>query len=267
MTPLDALYGWLAILALLTVVWIASVRLRDASIVDWFWGPAFLVAAVTYVIRAGTLTARSDVLIVIVAVWALRLAVHIYIRNRGHGEDARYQVFRAQAGDAFWWISFFRVFLLQSILAAIISAPLLAAAFADAPLGPLDWLGVAVWLVGFSFEALADLQLRRFRADPATRGQVLRTGLWAWTRHPNYFGEAVLWWGYFLVALSSGGWWTIFAPLLMTFLLVRVSGVALLEQTVVARRPGYADYIRDVPAFIPRRPGRARGADRSFPSA
>ena len=174
-------------------------------------------------------------------------------------------MFRAHAGNAFWWISFFRVFLLQSILAAIISAPLLAAAFADTPLGPLDWLGVSVWMVGFTFEALADLQLRRFRADPAMRGQVLRTGLWAWTRHPNYFGEAVLWWGYFLIALGSGGWWTIFAPLLMTFLLVRVSGVALLEKTVVARRPGYADYIRDVPAFIPRPPGRARGADRSAP--
>lgn len=251
-----ALAGFAAILALFTLLWVVSLGLRDSSIVDPFWGPAFLLATVIYFFAAGGATPRRLIVLAIVAVWALRLALHIYTRNRGHGEDPRYQEFRRQGGASYWWISFFRVFLLQAILAWIISAPLLAAEVPDAPLGPLDYAGIALWAAGFLFEAIGDAQLRAFRADPASKGQVLRTGLWAWTRHPNYFGEAVLWWGYFVIALASGGWWTVFAPALMTFLLVRVSGVALLERGLASRRPGYADYIRDVPAFIPRPPRR-----------
>ena len=249
-----ALTGLAAILVLFTFLWLASLRLRDASIVDPFWGPAFVVAATAYAVGTGSLTPRGAILLIVLGIWAVRLGIHIYTRNRGHGEDPRYQVFRKQAGNAFWWVSFFRVFLLQSVLAWIISAPLFAAVRADAPLGALDVVGLVLWLAGFGIEALGDLQLRRFRADPASKGQVLRTGLWAWTRHPNYFGEALLWWGYYVIALSAGGWWTIFAPALMTFLLVRVSGVALLERGLASRRPGYTEYIRAVPAFIPRPP-------------
>lgn len=252
-----ALAGFAAILALFAVLWLASLRLRDASIVDPFWGLAFLLATAVYFAGAGSATPRRVIVLAIVGIWAVRLGLHIYTRNRGLGEDPRYQEFRRQGGASYWWISFFRVFLLQAILAWIVSAPLLAAQLADAPLGPLDFAGLALWAAGLLFEAIGDMQLRAFRADPASKGRVLRTGLWAWTRHPNYFGEAVLWWGYFVIALGVGGWWTIFAPALMTFLLVRVSGVAFLERGLAARRPGYAEYIRDVPAFIPRRP---RGA-------
>lgn len=249
-----ALAGFAAILALFTLLWLASLRLRDASIVDPFWGPAFLLATAVYLAGAGSATPRGLIVLAIVGIWAVRLGVHIYTRNRGHGEDPRYQEFRRQGGTSYWWVSFFRVFLLQAVLAWAISAPLLAAQLADAPLGPLDLAGLALWAAGLLFEAIGDMQLRAFRADPASKGRVLRTGLWAWTRHPNYFGEAVLWWGYFVIALGAGGWWTIFAPALMTFLLVRVSGVALLERGLAARRPGYAAYVREVPAFIPRPP-------------
>lgn len=258
MTGIDvlpaALSGLAAILALFTALWLVSLRLRDASIVDPFWGPAFFVAACVYLASAGYATPRGVLVLAIVGIWAVRLGVHIYTRNRGQGEDPRYQEFRRQGGASYWWSSFFRVFLLQAVLAWIISAPLLAAQRADAPLGPIDLVGVALWAAGLLFETVGDLQLRAFRADPASKGQVLRTGLWAWTRHPNYFGEAVLWWGYFVIALGVGGWWTVFAPVLMTTLLVRVSGVALLERGLAARRPGYVEYIRDVPAFIPRPP-------------
>ena len=167
-----ALTGFAAILALFTLLWLASLRLRDASIVDPFWGPAFVVAATAYAGAVGSLTPRGAILLVVLGIWAVRLGVHIYTRNRGHGEDPRYQVFRKQAGDSFWWVSFFRVFLLQSVLAWIISAPLFAAVRADAPLGALDVVGLVLWLAGFGIEALGDLQLRRFRADPASKGQV-----------------------------------------------------------------------------------------------
>lgn len=249
-----ALAGLGAIAALFTLLWLASLRLRDASIVDPFWGPAFLLATAVFLVGTSPATPRGVIVLTIVAIWALRLGLYINARNRGQGEDPRYQEFRRRGGAAYWWISLFRVFLLQAILAWVISAPLLAAQLSDAPLGPLDIAGLALWAAGFLFEVVGDQQLRAFRADPTSKGRVLRTGLWAWTRHPNYFGEAVLWWGYFVIALGAGGWWTVFAPALMTFLLVRVSGVALLERGLAARRPGYAEYVREVPAFIPRPP-------------
>ena len=249
-----AVTGLLAILTLFTLLWLVSIRLRDASIVDSFWGPAFLVATLAYATAIGVATARSALILLLVAVWAIRLGVHIFSRNRGHGEDPRYVALRQKAGASFWWVSYFRVFALQALLAWLISAPLLATQRSDAPFGLLDGLGLVLWTIGFVFEVVADRQLGRFRADPRSKGQVLRSGVWAWTRHPNYFGEALLWWGYFAIAAGAGGWGTMFAPLLMTYLLVRVSGVALLERGLAERRPGYADYIREVPAFIPRPP-------------
>lgn len=250
------LVGLGALVGLFTLLWVVSLPLRDASIVDSFWGPAFLVASAAYVLRSGA-SPRAVLILILVALWALRLAIHIFTRNRGHGEDRRYVAMREQAGAAFWWVSLFRVFLLQAVLAWLISAPLAAAIASAAPLGLADALGVLLWGAGLAIETAADAQLRAFRADPAARGTVLRTGVWAWSRHPNYFGEALLWWGYFVLALAAGAGWTIFAPLLMTFLLVRVSGVALLERDLAQRKPGYADYMREVPSFIPRPPRSA----------
>ncbi|TET54987.1 MAG: DUF1295 domain-containing protein, partial [Anaerolineales bacterium] len=164
-----------------------------------------------------------------------------------------------EARAKWWWFSFFKVFLLQGLLMWIISAPLLAAQTSAAPaqLTLLDYSAIVVWSIGFLFEALGDMQLATFKADPASKGRVLNTGLWRYTRHPNYFGEAVQWWGYYLLALAAGGWWTAFSPILMTFLLVRVSGVALLERTL-KKRPGYREYVETTSAFVPRPPQRRR---------
>jgi steroid 5-alpha reductase family enzyme len=197
----------------------------------------------------------------LVMAWAARLAVHIYLRNRGRGEDFRYRLMRQRAGRGFSWRSLFEVFLLQALLLWLISHPLLVviASRGASRAGGLDVVALAVWFIGFSFETIGDLQLTRFRMDSANRGGVLRTGLWGWTRHPNYFGEALIWWGFYLLAVGvPAGWVTIYAPALMTFLLVRVSGIGLLERTLAESKPGYRAYMKEVSPFLPL-PPRRRG--------
>jgi len=236
-------------------LWLLSLRLRDASIADVFWGPSFaLVVAVALAVGGGG--PRGPFVAVMVGLWAARLALHIAVRRRGHGEDRRYAAMRRRDADAFRWTSLPKVFLLQGGLAWVLGAPLVAAILSPEPLGPLDLLGAVVWLAGFACEAVADEQLRRFRASGGPSGRVLDTGLWAWTRHPNYFGETVLWWGFWVVACAAGAWWTVWSPCLVTFLLLRVSGVTLLEPDLVQRRPAYAAYARAVPTFLPRPPRR-----------
>jgi steroid 5-alpha reductase family enzyme len=191
-----------------------------------------------------------------VTTWAVRLWLHLLLRSQGKPEDPRYTAFRRHFGpQRYWWISFFQVFLLQGVLASLISLPLQVAEASRLPLeGPL-FTGAAVFLAGFVFEATADRQLQRFRVDPAKRGQVLDSGLWKYSRHPNYFGEALLWWGFWICSLSAPGAWLTFpAPALMTFLLLRVSGVKLLDAHMSAKNPAYAEYIRRTPAFIPGAP-------------
>lgn len=253
----------LAVVALLfTVLWLQSLRRRDVSIVDIWWGPGFALLAWLYGWLAGTSHARPLVAATLVTVWAARLAWHIHTRHRGGGEDPRYGAMRARHGDAFPLWSLFIVFWLQAALLWFIAWPLLALAIAPGPatVGALDVVGVAFFLLGLTFETVGDAQLRRFRADPANRGRVLDTGLWHYTRHPNYFGDALLWWGLYLVAASSPiGRFTLASPALMTFLLLRVSGVTLLEQSLRTTRSGYADYVATTPAFVPWFPRRTEG--------
>lgn len=248
------LVGGLAILALMTVLWLVSVAVKDASIVDAFWGPGFGVAALAYLAVSTGWPPRQGLSVALTLIWGLRLGVHIFRRNHGKGEDYRYQQFRQHYGpERYWWVSFFQVFLLQGGLMWIISTPLLAAQLSPAPAGWTVWdgLGALLWGVGFAFETIGDWQLARFKADPANKGQVMTRGLWRYTRHPNYFGDACVWWGLWLIACSAPwGWVTVFAPALMTFMLVRVSGVALLEQNM-SRRPGYAAYVARTSAFFP----------------
>lgn len=248
------------LLACMAALWLLSLPLRNASIVDIFWGLGFLVVALVYAVNTSGDPWRRALVLGMTALWSLRLAGYLAWRNHGRGEDKRYVAMRAAGGPGWWWRSLFQVFALQGVILWIVSAPIhgaLSGASSGArPFGVLDLAGVALWLFGFLFEAIGDAQLARFKADPANRGQVLRSGLWARTRHPNYFGEAVLGWGIYLLALSAGAWWTIFAPALMTFLLIRVSGVALLEKSLAAEKPAYAAYVREVPAFWPRLPGR-----------
>lgn len=252
---------WFAALAGLAVValggWIVSIPLRNVSIVDALWSLMFLLAAVIYVRLSAFAGARQWLLLSLVSLWALRLAVHISWRNAGHGEDRRYQAIRRNNEPGFVFKSVYIVFGLQALLAWIISLPLLATALSPRPLNLLDAAGAALWLVGFIFEAGGDLQLARFKADAANQGKVMDRGLWRYTRHPNYFGDFCVWWGLFLVALALGApWWTGVGPVLMSVLLMRVSGVALLERSLSRRKPGYEEYVRRTSAFFPRPPQR-----------
>jgi steroid 5-alpha reductase family enzyme len=242
----------LAALALFaTAGWLLSLPLRDVSIVDIMWSLMFLLAASVYTAAQAAPGPRAWLVILLVGLWSIRLAAYIFRRNRGHGEDFRYQQIRARNQPGFAFKSLYLVFGLQAGLAWVISLPLLAATGSTAPLGWLDAAGVALWLVGMVFEAGGDWQLARFKRDPGNRGKVLDTGLWRYTRHPNYFGDFCVWWGLFLIALAADGWWSVVGPLLMSVLLLKVSGVALLEKDIGERRPAYRDYIRRTNAFFP----------------
>jgi steroid 5-alpha reductase family enzyme len=244
----------LAILILMTLLWLASLALKNASIVDAFWGPGFVITTwLAFLLTPVGFPARKLLIGVLVTIWGLRLALHILVRNWGKPEDFRYQAWRAAAGHAWWWRSYFKVFLLQGALMWLIGTPLLAAQVGAAPdrLTTVDYLALTVWLVGFCFEAAGDWQLTRFKAQPENRGKLLNTGVWRYTRHPNYFGDAAQWWGCYLVALSAGAWWTIFAPILMTGLLLRVSGVTLLEKNLKESKPGYRQYMETTSEFLP----------------
>jgi steroid 5-alpha reductase family enzyme len=199
---------------------------------------------------------RAALVLVLVAVWALRLSIYITWRNWGQGEDHRYQAIRARNQPGFAAKSLYLVFGLQALLAWIISVPLYGAILSDTALGWGDALGTGLWAAGFAFEAGGDWQLARFKAQPSNRGKVMDRGLWRYTRHPNYFGEFSIWWGYYAIAVAGGAWWSALGPLVMSVLLLRVSGVTLLEKDIGERRPGYADYIRRTNAFFPGLPKR-----------
>lgn len=245
----------IVIITLMTLLWLLSLWLQDSSIVDIFWGFGFVVTGwLYYTLTPDDFLGRKILLMLLVFTWGMRLTLHIYLRNRGQGEDYRYAQWREEAGEAWWWQSFFRVFLLQGILMWLISAPLLAAQLPSQPprFTFLDILGVLIWGMGFYFEAVGDWQLAQFKANPENEGKVLRSGVWRYTRHPNYFGDAAQWWGFFIMAAQTWtGLATISSPILMTVLLIRVSGVALLEKNLTASKPKYEDYIRTTSAFFP----------------
>jgi steroid 5-alpha reductase family enzyme len=250
------LFSGAALLLVAVVFWLVSLLRNDVSIVDSLWSLMFLLAAGVYALMSQDTGPRTYLVLAMVLIWALRLSIYITVRNHGEPEDYRYQEIRANNQPGFRYKSIYIVFGLQALLAWIISMPLVAAINGQSQLGYLDYIGVAVWVVGVSFEAVGDLQLSRFRKDPANKGKVLDSGLWRYTRHPNYFGNFTLWWGFYLVALSAGGWWTIFSPILMAFMLLKVSGVALLEKDISSRRPEYQRYIRNTNAFFPGLPRR-----------
>jgi steroid 5-alpha reductase family enzyme len=245
--------GLVVILLLMALLWLLSLRLKNSSIVDIFWGTGFVIANWVYLaLTPDGFLPRKLLISLLVTIWGLRLSIYILLRNWGKPEDFRYQKWRKEEGPKWWWLSFFRVFLLQGALMWLISAPLLAAQVGKLPdrLTVMDYLGIAVWLVGFFFESVGDYQLARFKSNPTNKGKVLDRGVWRYTRHPNYFGDSAQWWGYYLIAAAAGGWWTIFSPIIMTLFLLRVSGVALLEKTLETR-PGYKEYIERTSAFVP----------------
>ena len=244
----------LVILGYMAILWIASLILRNSSIVDIFWGAGFVMANWVYLaLTPDGFPARKWLLSILVTIWGLRLSLYILWRNWGKEEDFRYRKWREEAGGEWWWRSIFKVFVVQGVLMWIISAPLLAAQISPTParMTILDFVAIALWAIGFFFEAVGDLQMARFKANPANKGKVMNTGLWRYTRHPNYFGEATMWWAYYLVAAAAGGFLTVFSPILMTTLLLRVSGVALLEKSLKETKPKYKEYVETTSAFIP----------------
>lgn len=248
-----ALAGLAASAALSVAVWAWSVRMHDVSIVDIAWGwlvTAPALAAALLLPRG----ARTAVVLAIAVAWAMRLSLYIALRHRAQPEDRRYQAIRARNEPHFARKSLYLVFGLQAVLGWVVSAPLLAAIAGNGEMGPLDVAGLALAAFGLAFEATADAQLARFKADPANHGAIMDRGLWRYSRHPNYFGEFCLWWGLGIVAVAAGAWWALVSPLLMSVLLLRVSGVTLLEGDLRERRPEYRDYIRRTSAFVPRRP-------------
>ena len=231
--------------------WLVSLVRNDVSIVDALWSLMFLSMLTVYFLLTDAGHARAWVILALASVWALRLSVFIACRNHGEPEDYRYREIRRNNEPHFRFKSFYIVFGLQAVLAGVIAVPLLVAVSGTAALGWLDAIGACLWLIGMFFEVVGDHQLARFKADAENRGKVLDTGLWRFTRHPNYFGEFAIWWGYFFFSLAAGGWWTVFSPVLMSFLLLKVSGVALLERSISQRRPEYVEYVRKTNAFFP----------------
>ena len=250
-------------------LWLASIALEDVSIVDIFWGPGFgVVALATYALSAGEgIDDRRLLVTVLTVAWAARLGIYLFWRNHGKGEDPRYTAaYRNRIKAGFHRHVLLHVFLLQGVLIWLISMPVQVAQYLTRPasLGIPAMIGTALWVVGFLFEAVSDWQLARFRADPARRGGVLDTGLWRYTRHPNYFGNACLWWGLFFIACDHWlGALTVFSPLLMTHFLLNVTGKRLLEKCLGRSRPQYADYVARTSGFFPWFPRATRRADRA----
>lgn len=247
------------------LMWLLSIPLKNVSIVDIGWGLGFV--AVTLWVARGTVPLIEG----LVLTWGLRLAIHLAVRNIGKPEDYRYAAMRQRFGPSFTWTSLLIVFGLQGVVMWIVALPLLAAsAFNTTAVNiagrtpGLMAIGLSVWLTGFLFESIGDWQLARFKRDPASHGKVMDRGLWKYTRHPNYFGDFMVWWGHWLVCVAVSSfqdiWWTVISPLLMSFLLLKVSGVALLEKSLRQRSPEYEGYIRRTSAFFPWPPRREPAA-------
>ena len=244
----------LIILILVTLLWIWSVFIKNVSIVDIFWGLGFVVVNTFYVFMSGELNARKIVILTLVCIWGFRLAIYLAIRNIGKGEDFRYQEFRQNYGPKrYWWFSYFQTFLLQGILIMIISLPLLGINYnnSNGNLQILDYLGIIIWLIGFTFETVGDFQLSNFKRDSKNKGKILHTGLWKYTRHPNYFGDSAVWWAYGIFSIAAGSYWQAIGAVIMTLLILKISGVSLLEKTLKETKPQYKEYIQKTSSFFP----------------
>ena len=244
----------LIILVLVTLLWLWSIIIKNVAIVDLFWGFGFVVVNAFYIFISGELNARKILILVLVTVWGFRLSIYLAWRNIGKGEDFRYKEFRRKYGpERYWWFSFFQTFLIQGALIMIVSLPLLGvnvSTHSDV-LNCLDYFGILVWLIGFTFEAGGDFQLSRFKQNPKNKGKVLNTGFWKYTRHPNYFGDSAVWWAYALFSIAAGSYWQVIGSIMMTLLIIKVSGVALLEKTLNNTKLQYREYIQKTSSFFP----------------
>lgn len=219
---------------------------------DIFWGIGFIFVSIIYSFLSGFVFSLSSLIFIcLLYLWGVRLALFIGFRNAGKPEDARYAKWRRENGTRWWWVSYLKVFLLQGLIMWFVSVVVLLGATGSISIGICMISGMVLFMIGFFFEAVGDEQMRRFKKDPINRGKVMDRGLWGLTRHPNYFGETVMWWAFFIMSLESGLWYGIISPLIMTFLLLRVSGVTMLDAILVTTKPGYEKYVRSVNAFFP----------------
>ncbi|MCW8900066.1 MAG: DUF1295 domain-containing protein [Gammaproteobacteria bacterium] len=250
--------GVVVILLVAIFAWLLSLFLKDVSIVDSAWSLMFLASAIYYYLSLELINLKENIFFILVVLWALRLATHLTWRNWGEPEDRRYQDIRKKYSPNFGVKSLFIIFVFQAILAAVISLPIVSVlGIKSEPvnLGIIEYAAILIWLAGFTYESVADWQLAKFKSDNSNQNKVMNTGLWRNSRHPNYFGEFLIWWGFYLYAFSSGPWWIIVSPLLISWLLLKFSGVVMLEETIVKRRPDYQEYIDKTNAFFP---GRVR---------
>ena len=247
-------YSLVVILLFAFLGWLLSLIRKNVTHVDSMWSLFFVLAALTtaaFVLFVYPAPARLILVLACVTVWALRLFVYLTKRNWGPDEDSRYVQIRNNNQPNFWLKSIVIIFGLQAVLAWIISMALFGAVTSDKPINTLDYIGILLVILGFIWETIGDWQLSSFKANPSNKGKVLNTGLWRYSRHPNYFGEFCIWWGFYVIAVAAGAWWSVISPLLMTLLLLKVSGVSLLESTIIERRPAYAEYIKNTNAFMP----------------
>lgn len=245
--------GLFLIIAVMTLLWLVSIFLKNASIVDAFWGIGFIILSGFYISTQDALIWRKWMVLLLVLIWGIRLSVHIFIRNYGKGEDIRYQNFRKNYGiKRYWWVSFFQVFVLQGILLWLVSAPLLGTfhSLQNHSFSFFDLAGILFWIIGMLFEIIGDAQLKKFRRNPENKGKLFDSGLRHYTRYPQYFGEAMIWWGFGMLSIASGNYFTLFSPALMMYLLYYVSGVKMMDK-YLEQKPGYQEYMKRTNSFWP----------------
>jgi len=238
---------------LLTLVWLISLARRDAGIMDVAYSMAAAVPVLVLLFHRGSWSPHEVVTALLVGLWSTRMSLHIGLRNAGHGEDARYAAWRKRFGRHWWWWSYFQVFAMQGVMVWLWSIGLLAAvAVGPQPLGWQHALALVLFAIGFGFQTIGDLQLEQFKRRRTDRGQVLDTGLWAWSRHPNYFGESVVWWSFAALGLvHPWGWLALICPLYVTWFMSAGSAAPMQERYLQKTKPAYADYMRRVPGFFP----------------
>lgn len=248
------LVNLLAVVMLMVVGWVFSVHRRNVTIVDSLWGMGFVLIAWLTWFQADGYWGRKLLIALLTTIWGQRLTIYLTWRNHGKGEDPRYAQWRRASGESFWFTSLFKVFLLQALFLWVIALSIQAGQDGNGPTGLVltDIIGLSIWLAGFVFETVGDWQMAKFKSIEANRGRVMRHGLWKYTRHPNYFGECLIWWGLFIIAVSDPqNWWTVISPVAITVVLLKMTGIPLTEKLIVQKRPEYADYIQTTSAFIP----------------
>lgn len=234
------------------VGFIVSLVKKRNDVADIFWGIGFVLVAWTTYFLADKSNISALLVNILVTIWGVRLALHIGLRNRGKGEDFRYKAWREEWGKTFYWRSYLQVFILQGVFLFVISLPIVFVNSRNTEFSVFSILGLIIWTIGFFFEAVGDYQLLQFTKNPENKGKIIQTGLWKYTRHPNYFGEVVLWWGIFCFAIPFG-FWTIISPIMITFLLLKVSGIPMLEKKY-ENNPEFAEYKKRTSAFFPMPP-------------